>query len=578
MTDLDTPIAQLVDGFPTIAGQPIPYAQLPPRLRLHADRYTHWYTLAHHTPETLAVEPKVGPSAVNAILAAARAAVTAATAPPATTPTERAQRVLDQFDADNRTLLTGRVLALDPLPAADIAAALHCDESTIGRRAQRAHRALTETLTRPEHGALRADAEHLAALLGPYIPALNAEYELARHGHHLTDATTALLLHVAGPYRRHQHWLENTGRGSHQKIREAAHNALSAAGGALRATDLATTLTDHGMTAHSALDYIRETYTLTQIGGITIAHTDTTGPVMAAAVLHAHATPLTIAEIHIAMGPDIITDGALATALSAKPQFVRASRTTWALRQWELPQYNGIDSAIRDHLAAQGGTATTGELVAAIRDAYPDVSEKSIRTFMSAPQYITERGRTRLRRRGDPKVTPKPLHTARGVYRTSTDEIRLTITVTHDHHRGSGHNIPTPMAAALGLRAGQRRTYTSTTGQQPIAIKWANQSINSARIGSLRTHVNDLAAATGDTLIIAINTAEKTHTTTILDSKATPAQQLAQLTGRDATDPTAALADALDNPGCTPQEALRQRGDHAVADLLAQAIDGAQTR
>lgn len=94
MTDPDTPIAQLVDAFAAIAGQPIPYAQLPPRLRLHADRYTHWYTLAHHTPHTLAAEPKVGPSAVNAILAAARAAVAAASSPPATTPTERARRVL----------------------------------------------------------------------------------------------------------------------------------------------------------------------------------------------------------------------------------------------------------------------------------------------------------------------------------------------------------------------------------------------------------------------------------------------------------------------------------------------------
>ena len=479
-----------------------------------------------------------------------------------------AKATLDQFDADTRALLTGRVLALDPLPAADLAAILHCDESTIGRRAQRAHRALTETLTLPEHAALLADAAQLAKLLGPYVPALNAEYEVARHDQHLTDDSTGLLLHIAGPYRRRHGWLENIGRGGCQQIRTAAHNALTAASGALRGTDLAAALTDHGMTAHSALDYIRETYTLTRIAGVTIAHTDTTGPVMAAAALHAHATPLTIAEIHASMGPDIITAGALGTALSAKPQFVRATRTTWALRQWELPQYDGIDSAIRDHLAAQGGIATTGELVAAIRNAYPDVSEKSIRTFMSAPQYITERGHTRLRRRGDPKVTPKPLHAARGVYRTSKHELRLTLTVTHDHHRGSGHNIPTPMAAALGLRAGQRRTYTSTAGQQPITIKWANHSINSARIGSLRTHVNDLGAVTGDTLIIAINTAEKTHTTTILDSNATPAQQLAQLTGRDISDPIAALAGALDNPGGTPQEALRHRGDHAVADLL----------
>lgn len=574
MTDPDTPIARLVDGFATIAGQPIPYAHLPPRLRLHADRYTHWYTLAHHTPETLAAEPKVGPSAVNAILAAARAAVTAASAPPATTPAERAQRVLDQFDADTRTLLAGRVLALDPLPAADLAATLHCYESTIGRRAQRAHRALTETLTRPEHAHLLADAAQLAGLLGSYIPALNAEYELARHGHLLADATTALLLHIAGPYRRHHDWLENTGRGGRQQVRTAAHNALTAAGGAVRATALAAVLTGHGMTAHSALDYMRETYTLTRIAGITIAHTDTTGPVMAAAVLHARETPLTIAEIHAGMGPDIITPGALGTALSAKPQFVRASRTTWALRQWELPQYSGIDSAIRDHLAAHGGTAPTPELVAAIRSAYPDVSEASIRSFISAPQYISQAGHTRLRRRGDPKITPKPLHTARGLYRTSDHEIRLVFTVTHDHHRGSGHKIPAPVAAALGLRTGHRRTYTSTTGQRPITISWANNSVNSTRISSLRTHVDDLGAAIGDTLIVAINTAEKTHTTTKLDTTGTPARQLSQLTGRDTTDPIAALADALENPDNTPQETLRRRGDHDVADLLGRACEG----
>ncbi|MBX9919856.1 MAG: hypothetical protein K2Y33_08530, partial [Mycolicibacterium frederiksbergense] len=434
--------------------------------------------------------------------------------------------------------------------------------------------ALTETLTRPEHAALRADAAQLAKLLGPYIPALNAEYEFARHDQHLTDDTTALLLHIAGPYRRHQHWLENTGRGGHQQIRKAAHNALTAASGALRATDLAAALTDHGMTAHSALDYIRETYTLTRIAGVTIAHTDTTGPVMAAAVLHAYETPLTIAEIHAGMGPDIITAGTLGTALSAKPHFVRASRTTWALRQWDLPQYSGIDSAIRDHLAARGGTAPTSELVAAIRSAYPDVSEASIRSFIGAPRYISKAGHTRLRQRGDPKITPKPLHTARGLYRASDHEVRLVFTVTYDHHRGSGHNIPAPAAAALGLRAGQRRTYTSTTGQRPITISRSNHSVNSTRISSLRTHVNDLGAAIGDTLIVAINTAQKTHTITTLDTNGTPAHQLAQLTGRDTTDPVAAMAAALENPDNTPEEALRRRGDHDVADLLSCACEG----
>lgn len=149
MSDPDTPIGQLVDGFAAIAGQPIPYAQLPPRLRLHADRYTHWYTLAHHTPNTLATQPKVGPSAVNAILAAARAAVATASAPPATTPAERAQRLLDQFDTNTRTLLTARVLALDPLPAADIAGTLHCCETNTSPT--EATRACADAATQKSH-------------------------------------------------------------------------------------------------------------------------------------------------------------------------------------------------------------------------------------------------------------------------------------------------------------------------------------------------------------------------------------------------------------------------------------------
>lgn len=578
MSDTSTPIAQLVDGFATIAGQLIPYAQLPPRLRLHADRYTHWYTLAQHTPDTLAAEPKVGPSAVNAILAAARAAVTAAAAPPATTPAERAQRVLDQFDVHTRTLLTGRVLALDPLLSADLAATLNCYASTIGRRAQRAHRTLTETLTRPEHAALIADAATLAQLLGSYIPAVNAEYELARHGLHLADDTTALLLHIAGPYRRHHHWLENTGQGGFQQIHDAAANALTDGGGAARATDLVALLTRHGMTAHSALGYIRDTYTLTRIAGVTIAHTETNGHVMAAALLHARATPLTMAEIHAGIG-HTITLGTLGTHLSTRPHFVRASRTTWALRQWDLPQYSGIDNAIRDHLAAHGGTAATGELIHAIRSAYPDVSESSLRSYIAAPQYISQRGHTRLRRRSDPKVTPRPLHTARGLYRTSDHEVRLALTVTHDHHRGSGHNSTAIVAAALRLRVGQPRTYTSKTGQQPITITWAGHSLNSTRIGSLRTHVTDLGAAIGDTLIVTFDTAEKTHTTTTLDTAATPAQQLAQLTGRDTSaNPAAAVADALENPPEDPEHVLRQRGDHYTADLLAQAISDGNNR
>lgn len=568
MDDTTQPLKDLIEDFDTIAHQLVPYSLLPPRLAGYAQLYPHWRDLGAYTPESLTAQPAIGPSALAAIIDTARRAIRSATTAHPDTAAGAAAKLLEQLDPDTRTILTARVIPLDPQPTGHVAATLGCAKASITRRSRRAERKLAGLLDHPEHRSLQRHARLLAHQLGPYLPAELALRELARTGHRTASDTTALLLYVAGPYRRQHHWLENTRLGGHEHIENAAAQALTAGAGALRTAELADLLLSAGMHPEAADTYLEENYPHSTIAGHHITHTTDTTATMTAAALHANKRPLTIAELHTHIGGHY-SPGSLATALSSRPEFIRASRTTWALRTWNLPQYSSIADAIGHYIDTHGGQAPTAQLVDDIHTAFPDISAESIRTYLGTPRYITRNGHTRRRTPRDPKQRPRPLHSGRGVYRTNSRVVRLAVPVTKDLQRGSGRSIATAMARAARISIGGHKTFTSRH-HKPITIAWVTDASNNARIGSLRTHAQELGATLGDTLIIAFNTHRRTYTITTLDTTASAAQQLAQLTGRDTTtDPESALAAALDNPEQGPGPALRRRGDDYAADLLA---------
>lgn len=211
-----------------------------------------------------------------------------------------------------------------------------------------------------------------------------------------------------------------------------------------------------------------------------------------------------------------------------------------------------------------------------IQAAFPDISARSLQTYLATPRYITRDGYSRRRTATDPGPRQRPLHHARGVFRTNTQVIRLALPVTNDVQRGSGRSIAVAIARAAHIKVGSQQTFTNPE-HKPIRIAWVTNASNNAHIGSLRTHAHDLGATLGDTLIIALNTHRRTYTIAKLDTTAPAAQQLAQLTGRDTSNPNAAMAAALDNPQPSAEDILRRRGDECVADLLEQACAEATT-
>ena len=139
-----------------------------------------------------------------------------------------------------------------------------------------------------------------------------------------------------------------------------------------------------------------------------------------------------------------------------------------------------------------------------------------------------------------------------------------------DLQRGSGRSVAVAIAHAAGIGPGGSRTFTNRK-HKPITIAWVSNAANNARVGSLRTHTEALRAGLGDTLIVAFNMSRWTYTIATLDTSAAPAEQLAQLTGRDTSDPENALAEALGNPARGIRDALRRRGDLYALELLAAA-------
>ena len=216
--DSSRPVGELIEDFDVIADQLIPYSQLPPRLAAYSEVYRYWRDIGAHSSKSLTAQPGIGLSALTAITDTARRAIRSTTASHPDTAVGAATKLLDQLDTETRIILTTRVFPLDPTPTAQVAAILGCAKASVSRGTRRAERKLAGLLTHPEHEALHRHAQRIAQRLGPYLPAQVAAAELAQTGQTLTCDTAALLLHTAGPYRRHLHWLENTGTRGREHI------------------------------------------------------------------------------------------------------------------------------------------------------------------------------------------------------------------------------------------------------------------------------------------------------------------------------------------------------------------------
>ena len=124
------------------------------------------------------------------------------------------------------------------------------------------------------------------------------------------------------------------------------------------------------------------------------------------------------------------------------------------------------------------------ELVADLLATYPDVAERSISSYMSTLEFISEAGMVRRRTAADEWPTVPPLNTVRGAFLNGRNEIRLALPVTTEVLRGSGQAIHPAVADAVGVGPGERQVFASSHGE--VTVFWKLSSTSGANVGSLR--------------------------------------------------------------------------------------------
>ncbi|KGI66088.1 hypothetical protein MJO55_28870 (plasmid) [Mycolicibacterium rufum] len=562
-------LADVVSGLNVIAGEAIHFARLPRKWGRHATRVQRWADIADESLGSLLALPGIGESAVRALITTARESVRAARTSPNAEEISAADAVealLSRLDDFDRTVLAGRQWTWHPTPTRLLAPTLGCSEASISRNTPRARQRFAELVDDPAHRAVTQHASHLRQRLGIYTTLADAQDALTSMGVPPASTAAHVLLDIAGPYALEQGWVQNSAEGGKSRA-AAAIDSLFTDHPAVPPQRLIDALGELGMPTKIAEDYLRTHERLRQIGGVCVRWRGDTVATMIEDLLHALGEPATPQTLFALLEPGAAKLATVKEVLSDGDRFVRASRTTWALRAWNRTVYRGIARAIKDCIDTHGGRVAVDTLTTELVAAYPDISPESIDAYLSTWAFVVRNEIVRRRGRGDSWPKVPDLRTVRGVFCTADDEIRVVIPVDHELLRGSGVRVHRAVAAAASVRPRQQRTFTGPLGR--VTLRWDVYSSAGPDIGSLRAYAQASDATSGDSLILTLHPSSRTFTTTRLRYSDPAPVQLRTLLGPAADRPAEAMARALD---CEPGEAvkiLRRRGDTHWADLIS---------
>ncbi|MGJ6127290.1 hypothetical protein QN239_32445 [Mycolicibacterium sp. Y3] len=562
-------VSDFVAEFNSVAALQIPYARLPRRWSPYAEEFPRWSDIADQTIESLLGRPKLGETAIGALIDIARESVRAHLDNPASDQTCAAQAIatlLARLDESDRALLVGRHWTWSPTPLPTLADQLHRSQASISRNTPRAHRRFRELLSDPAHHAVTQYAGRLREHLGPYTRLAAAEVEITQLG--LTPDTVAahVLLDIAGPYTLHQGWIQNLAIDGKARV-AAAVDALFAYHPAAQPHLLVEALTTVGMTDAIAEEYLQTHERLRSIGEVCVRWRGDNAANITEDILSALGAPATAEDIHTLVDSSTVKLSTVKHALINEDRFIRASRTTWGLRIWGGLHYRGIAHAIGERIDAHAGTITIDALTAELVAMYPDISTESIATNLSTPAFVVARGVARRRRRGDRWPSVPPLNQARGVFLHGDNELRLAFPVGRELLRGSGQYVHRAVAAAAGVRPAKHRTFTGPDGS--VTLRWELASTRGPEFGSLRALASAVGATIGDHLVLALRPRGRTLAAAQRVSAADDLRtQLESLLGHRIEDPAAAVAQALDCPRGDAVTMLRRRGDLYWANII----------
>lgn len=355
---------------------------------------------------------------------------------------------------------------------------------------------------------LRWRAAELAHVVGPAIPSGDAilAAALARASRGLEDPPTCtagdLLLWLAGPYESDPSgWLVRSDFSLKQARAEFFDQlgdqwllSRSAAADLIATSGLKPALLDPFLEASGVWRPISDDWWVKWDGAV-----GAKAEIVLLLTMHA----MTPEQINAAIGEGHSTTS-VRNALAADPRFVRLNKAgTYGLAAWGLEEYSGIAQEIFERIDRNGGSASIEDLVAELVEQF-GVSENSVRMYVSSPAFVATDGLVR-RRQADEAYRPDDrIDRVRGAYLRSDGAVIVQVPIDRDVLRGSGRQLPEPVAAALGLHPGGRQEFRSAKGRR-VVLTWPDTSVMGPSLGSVRSIAADLSLELGDRMLLAFD-------------------------------------------------------------------------
>ena len=491
-------------------------------------------------------------------------------APTSESPTahDAVEQVLAALDERQRTTLQRRLWSDAPDTLDTIAGPWGVTRERVRQIESAAKKKFSQALQGDAGWLAEWFAHRIRQLLGPYIPEGLAGAKLSSLGVDLSSEDARVLLHIAGPFRTDNSWMENLALGGSQRAFDAVSAAIDSRS-SVRSEDLIEALCDVGVPTEAAREYLSHNAKLHRWPDGTWAKWGGSAVEKAYAALRYAGDPARVVEINNLIGEGH-TAGTVQNGMTADIRFMRTGKSKWGLSEWGLEEYTTIFEKMIERIERSGGRVGIEALVRDIVDAFPDVSENSIRMYLAAPAFFVESGTVRRRTSDDGFTVKEQIRDARGVFRTSDDELRLLVPVTVNGLRGSGQAISPAVAAGLGVMPDQERAFSLRDGGT-LTVHWRLQANNGPDIGSIKAILESLDAKVGDSLVLVFDAAGGNLEVRHLSAELRGAPMLKRILDcfNDASL-AESTASALGCPAAEVHSILRQRGDGDLADALPE--------
>ncbi|MGP9723330.1 exonuclease domain-containing protein [Corynebacterium sp. AOP40-9SA-29] len=305
-------------------------------------------------------------------------------------------------------------------------------------------------------------------------------------------------------------------------------------------------------------------------------------PARAAAVLSVVGEPMAAMEIYSAAN-ETKSERSFRNRLGASDAISRVSIDRWALTRWGLEEYTGIADLIGRRLDAAESMESpespeSPEASVPIDDLLEElprkfgVSAQSVRTYASTGEFELSDGI--VRRRTEPMVNTAEPEDSNGLY-VRAGRWCFLVTVSNDHLRGVGINIPNGMTSGLGLTWNEPREFPSDRGRHRVL--WGNTG--TSYVSSVREILEEQNRSAGDRVWIDLHDGEYFSVAPALPATlgigagmAWLAQHVGAEASTDEAENTSAVAVALGLKANAPRRKIlarfRHRSDHEAVELL----------